>query len=236
MKFYSRLRILKVSLQLILNPKRTDLIFKAVQIISEDPDHEVFAAIEKKFEHNRDFWAMFSERYNPKPPTVAELSVFPEGSFGKALYHHLHTNKLSLEIFPRFECSRPIEYLSLRVYQDHDLWHVLTGYGINLEDELALQAFGVAQFHSPIATLLVAGGLLHLIWKSPLKAVEALGQVSLGYQRGLQARSLMGIRLHDLFDRPLPEVQKLCGLAPYGEINSSEYSQGLPLMVAALQH
>lgn len=218
MKFYNRLRIAKIVLQLILNPKRTDLIFKGVQIVSADPDQEIFSAIEKKFKNNREFIALYNDRYNPVPPTVAELSVYPNGSFGHALHQHLMSNNLTLEIFPRFEWRRPIEYMSLRVYQDHDLWHVLAGYGINLDDELALQAFGVAQYGSPISALLVAGGLLHLIWKSPLKAVEALGKISAGYQRGLAAPSLMGLRLHELFDRPLNEVQSLCGLAPQAEL------------------
>lgn len=234
MKLYNRLRLGKIVLQLILNPKRTELIFKGVQIVSDDPDQEIFAAIEKRFQNNQPFLAMYNDRYNPVPPTVAELSAYPEGSFGNALYQHLNLNNLSLEIFPRFEWRRPIEYLSLRVYQDHDLWHVLAGYDISIEDELALQALSVAQFGSPISTLLVAGGLMHLIWKAPLKAVHALGKISAGYQRGLQANSLIGLRLHELFDRPLIEVQKLCGLAPQDEVLTIEEKRFQPQIGARI--
>lgn len=219
MKIYNRLRVARIVLQLIFNPKRTDLIFKGVQIVSEDGDQKIFNVIENRFAENQEFQKMFAERYNPDPPTVQQLSRYADGTFGKALYHHLHNNNLSLELFPRFEWRRPVEYLSLRVYQDHDLWHVLTGLGISLDEELVLQAFGVAQFGSPISTLLVAGGLLHLIWKSPLKAVEALGKVSAGYQLGLQANSLMGIRLHDLFERQLNDVQELCGLTVAAKVS-----------------
>lgn len=238
MKIYNRLRIGKIVLQLIINPKRTDLIFKGVQIVSEDGDRKIFEAIENRFVANVEFQKMFAERYNPEPPTVEQLSHYAEGTFGKALYHHLHKNNLSLDIFPRFACSRPIEYLSLRVYQDHDLWHALAGYGVTIEDELALQAFGVAQYGSPISTLLVAGGLLHLIWKNPLHAVEAFKKIMLGYQRGLQAKQLLGIRVHQLLDRPLTEVQNLCGLAPISSKTESIQSgdwQGLPLAEVALQ-
>ncbi len=212
MKIYNRLRIAKLLLQLVINPKRTDLIFKGVQIVTEDGDQKIFSAIEKKFENNHDFQENYRNRYNPDPPTNEELSHYPPGSFGQALYQHLHSNNLSLEIFPRFECRRPIEYLSLRIYQDHDLWHALTGYGVSIEDELSLQAFGVAQYSSPISTLLVAGGLLHLIWKNPLNAVDALRKIVAGYQKGLEAKPLLGFRLHELLDRPLIEVQILCGL------------------------
>lgn len=234
MKLYNRLRIVQIVLQLIVNPRRTDLIFKGVKIVSEDGDTKIFEAIENRFAANVDFQKMFAERYNPEPPTIDQLSQFEEGTFGKSLYHHLNSNNLNLDIFPRFECRRPIEYLSLRVYQDHDLWHVLTGYGVTVEDELALQAFGVAQYGSPISALLVAGGLLHLIWKNPLNAVEAFKKIVQGYQRGLQARQLLGIRVHQLLQRPLSEVQDLCRLAL--STTTELQPQGLPQVEVALQY
>ncbi len=74
----------------------------------------------------------------------------PQNSFGYALFQHMNTNKLGFDLWPRLDSDRPIDYLSTRIYQDHDLWHALLGLGVEIEDELALQAFGVAQYHSPI--------------------------------------------------------------------------------------
>ena len=153
MKVVNRLRIARILIQLVINPKRTELIFQGVKIVTDDGDQNIFTTIENSFQDEKDFNELYNEKYNPSPPTLEELSLCSEGTFGFALHQHLKANHLTLGIFPRFEWRRPIEYLSLRIYQDHDLWHALLGYGIGINDELALQAFGVAQYRSPISTL-----------------------------------------------------------------------------------
>ncbi len=212
MKFINRLRIGKLFVQLVFNPKNTELIFEGVRIVSADGDDKLFKEIETTYLSSQDFLDLYESRYNPVPPKLEKLKSYAPGTFGRALYQHLSDHNLSLEIFPRFEFHRPIEFLSLRAYQDHDLWHVLLGRSVEIEDELAVQAFGVAQYGSPVASLLIAGGLLHLLWKSPMRAAKALEGISANYQLGKRAKLLVGLKLQDLFDLPLPEARRFCGL------------------------
>ena len=54
---------------------------------------------------------------------TAELLAFPEGSLGHAVGRHLHAG--GFELLPRLE--------------DHDVFHVFTGIGASVVDEVALQ-------------------------------------------------------------------------------------------------
>jgi ubiquinone biosynthesis protein COQ4 len=214
LSFLNRFRIIRIFIQLVINPNRTDLIFNMVKILTHDPRRRsIVKTMEEKMLSDSSFTSMYESGYLAKATTMADLEHLPDGSFGRALYRHLHDNHLDLDFFPQIQPKRLIDYFSLRMYQDHDLWHVLLGYGVTVEDELAVQAFSIAQFGSPVGSMIITGGMLHLLLKSPLRAVAAIGKISEGYQAGKSARFLPGIRLYDLFAKPLQEVRGICGLA-----------------------
>lgn len=216
MNFWNRLRAIKMFFQLVKNPNRTDLIFKGVAIASEDVNQELVKTIEQLVLSDKPFQVMYTENYIPDLPQLKILAGLPEQSFGKALYKHMNDNNLDFKMFfnqnLNLDLKRPIYYLSTRIYQDHDLWHVLLGYGTDVEDELAIQAFGVAQFHSPIGVVIIAGGLLHLLGKNPARAVDAFRKINEAYQLGRKTKFLLSVRIHELLPRPLNEVRQMCGL------------------------
>lgn len=212
MTIWNRARIFGIFMQLLHNPTRTDLIFKGVEIVSLDPDQELVKALENEVLSNGDFKKMHETKYVPEAPSLEMLRNCPEDSFGRAVYNHMNENKLDFSLWPKYDSDRPIQYLSTRIYQDHDLWHALLGYGVAVEDELAIQAFSLAQFKSPIALLLVAGGLIHLLVKSPKRAFEAFKKLNETYTLGRRTHFLLSIRLHDLFLRPLTDVRQICGV------------------------
>jgi ubiquinone biosynthesis protein Coq4 len=193
-----------------MNPNRTDLIFKVVDIASHDTGNPVVAELEGKMMEEPVVRDMYEKHYVPDVPQMAMLAKCPEQSFGNLLYHHLADNNLDLSLWPRFEYKRPVDYISLRIYQDHDLWHVLLGATVSVEDELKVQAFGVAQYQSPISTLLVAGGLLHLLMKDPMRAVKAMSQVAEGFNLGKKAKFMLTVKLHEMFALPIGEVRQAC--------------------------
>jgi ubiquinone biosynthesis protein Coq4 len=213
MSLWNRLKIFLLFIQLVRDPNRTDLIFRGVAIVAKNPGLPAIKAVEQCVLANETFKSMYDENYVPTAPSLEVLSKLPQESFGYALFQHMNSHGLSFEIFPKVKYTRPIQYLSTRLYQDHDLWHALLGYGVEVEEELAIQAFGVAQFQSPVGTMLIAGGLLHLLRKNPSRAVLALKKINEGYTLGKSSRFLPAIRLHELFAKPLREVRELCGVA-----------------------
>ena len=203
MRILDNLRVLKIYLGLIRDPNRTELVFDAVKIATKYKDDPLAQEVIGRVMSNDEFRNRFEERYLPPWPSLEQLRECPEGSFGQAVYRHMVMNGLDLELFPRVEPHDEIDYLNARAYQDHDLWHALLGYGTEVEDELAIQAFNVAQFRSPLGILLISGGLLHMLIFHPGKAVDAIAKISEGYRRGQKAKFLLGMKLVEMLPQPL---------------------------------
>jgi ubiquinone biosynthesis protein Coq4 len=213
MKLWSKIRLLFLFIRLIFRPQRTDLIIRVIEIVSENPDLKPVKMVEETIMSVDSFKTMFEEKYNPDRPSMAMLQNCPPGSFGKSVFDHMTTHQITFDLFPTYGAEKPIMYLSTRIYQDHDLWHTLFGFATEVEDELALQAFSLAQFKSPAALALIAGGMVHLLIKNPIRAVEAFKKVTGMYNIGNQIPFLLGVRLHELFTRPLEEVRQICKIA-----------------------
>jgi ubiquinone biosynthesis protein Coq4 len=213
MTFWNRLKVVSIFVRVSLNPKRTDLIIEGIDVISRDPTHEALKDVEERVLSNETFRSMYEQNYVPNTPSMEMLKHCPVGSFGEALYKHMDTNGLGFDLFPRYESQRPIKYLTTRIFQDHDLWHALLGYDVSVEDEIALQGFAFAQYQSPFSLVLILGGLLNLLRKSPKRAIEAFAKIHEAYSIGKRAPFLLSVRLHDLFLKPLPEAREICGLA-----------------------
>lgn len=206
------LRLMRIYGQLVRDPNRTELIFKAVDLVSRDPDPRILQTIEAHAMADQGFRELYEEKYDPPQPALEELRRSPPGSFGEALYHHLHANGLSLELFPKVVVKRPLDYLNARAYAIHDFLHPLFGYSTSVEDELALQAVGTAQYYSPLSAMLISGGLLHILKQDPMGCARAIAKVSEGHRRGEAARFLLGIRLHEMLELPLADVRARCGV------------------------
>lgn len=213
MTILERVKITQLFFQLVQNPGRTELIFKAIDIATKHRDDPVVIKILEQIYSNETFRELYGQKYVGDLPPLEELAKYPEGSFGREYYRHMSSNGLTPELFPKFDPANDLEYINLRMYQDHDLWHALLGYGVSVEDELAVQAFSTAQLQSPFSAMLIAGGLLHLLKSEPVRAVTALKEVAEGYERGKNAKFLLGFRLNEMLEKPIGEVRELCGVA-----------------------
>jgi ubiquinone biosynthesis protein Coq4 len=85
--------------------------------------------------------------------------------------------------------------------------HVLTGFGVDGVGELGLQAFNLAQNRSPLAVMLIFGGMLSALQNDePLE--ELLTALSRGFDLGLKAECVIAQKLEEGWDRPLADWRK----------------------------
>lgn len=105
-----------------------------------------------------------------------------------------------------------IRYKVLRGYQTHDLHHVLTGYAATPFDELALQAFGLAQQNYPYAAMTLATILNHATLVDPWLITPAMDAITEGWAYGRRARSIQFVAFETMLDRPLADVRAEYGL------------------------
>jgi ubiquinone biosynthesis protein Coq4 len=150
---------------------------------------------------------MFEQRYVSQTPDVDALARLPEGTLGNAFAQHLRTNNLKPDFYPEIEPNDDLAYMILRMRQTHDIWHTVTGFGTDVAGEVGLQAFGAAQLHNPLASLLVGGGLFQTLWRGG-DADRVMDEVARGWRMGRTAKTFFAQRWEEGWDRPLSQWRK----------------------------
>jgi ubiquinone biosynthesis protein Coq4 len=201
-------------LRFIRNPYDTEGIFKMAKSFHQSAPKELVQKVIGPLLEKSSIESDFHNRVWHAHPKMAELAHYPEGSFGREAYLFFTANNLDENLFPAADYTDVASYITSRVYQAHDFWHVLTGHSVDLIDEMALQAFSVGQFKQALGMTIIAGGIIHIMQKHPDRAFEIMNAITEGYERGLKARLLLDINIFQYLDRPLKEVQEELGIVP----------------------
>ncbi len=109
---------------------------------------------------------IIAQRYLAASPCLETLLKLPEDSLG----YHYATHLISLNFDPNFyrsiQVNSDTDYLLLRLRQTHDIWHIVTGFGVDVTGELQLKAFELSQTRRPLAIVLLLGGLFGALFSS----------------------------------------------------------------------
>jgi len=202
---FTKLKMIEAFITLVRNPLKTEKIF-AISDLGRERQAKEAEKILKPILENERFQTLWKEGYNPMIEMNA-LRQLPDATFGNAVAKFLDKNGFDANGFPRVEAQSGLGYLSARMRQTHDQWHVLTGYEANVKDEIALQAFVMAQINSPLSAVIITGGLLHTMFYHPSRLIETIAAVAEGYTRGRKSKNLLTERLEDYWSSPLTEVR-----------------------------
>lgn len=154
------------------------------------------------------FKSLVKERWRPQPIDLSALQTLPEGSLGRCYADQLIRQDITPEtLIDPSPVDSDKDFIVHRLKETHDITHVLTGFGIDGASELGLQGFNLAQNRSPLAVMLIFGGMLSALQNdealSPM--LRALAQ---GFQMGLDAELVIARKLEDDWDRPLADWQR----------------------------
>jgi ubiquinone biosynthesis protein Coq4 len=145
------------------------------------------------------------------PIVLADLERLPEGTLGRVFAAHCRAR----EINPNLVYVPPddeVGWLLNHLYQSHDIWHVVTGWGNALPGEVGLGGFYAGQLRSPA----FFGYMLALVM---LNAVGRRANVdplfaalSVGYRMGKSSEPLFGVAWDELWGKPFAEVRERFGI------------------------
>jgi len=157
------------------------------------------------------------------------LLAMPEGSLGRAYAGFMGREQISADGLvaasaeggrgPDPDASPEQRWFGERLRDQHDLWHVVTGYGRDLLGEGALLAFTYAQTRNPGIGFIVA-----VAWWRAGEAPEIRRLFREAHRRGRRAAWLPAQAWEELLPRPLEEVRRELGVgAPvrYAPLRSS---------------
>jgi ubiquinone biosynthesis protein COQ4 len=142
---------------------------------------------------------------------LAALARLPAGTLGQAYSAFLTSRNLTPEVFvpPRDVRDENVRYLSQRMRQTHDLWHVLTGYDTDVLGEIELQAFMYAQLGTPFSLLVAVLGMS----RARPRTLSLPRRVWNAYARGKRAEQLAWRFWERHFTTPVADLRRVLKLA-----------------------
>jgi ubiquinone biosynthesis protein Coq4 len=146
------------------------------------------------------------------PPDLQRLQNLPEGTLGREYSNRMLMEKLDPDFYKILEIKDDETFIMMSLRRTHDLWHVITDFDTTVPGELALQAFMMAQTHSPLAPFLIAGTLFAAALNDPRRAREIIEHVSRGWEMGSRASPLFSLDWEKNWGAPLPELRRQYGI------------------------
>lgn len=197
---------------LVADPEATDKVFEIIDAMAGD-------ATEKC--HQRFLGTASGQRLAAADGSLLAtllqrdwLQSLPEGSLGRAYLHFLESEQLSADGLVEASdsagqyshASPGFRHFNLRLRDQHDLWHITTGYGRDVAGEASLLAFTYAQTRNRGLGLISLVGGLKLYRRFGLSIFKSLWQ---GYQLGKAAAWLPQQEWETLLALPLVQVRDL---------------------------
>jgi ubiquinone biosynthesis protein COQ4 len=158
--------------------------------------------------------ALIRDRYIPSAHDLDALLTLPPDSLGYIYAAKMKKTGFDPNLHAGMTASSDAEYVELRLSQTHDLWHVITGFGTSLVDEIGLQAFHLPQFPYPLATMLVANSLISTTLKEPEMLPQLLAAITQGFQMGNAAKPLFAQKWEEGWEKPLTQWQAELNIQP----------------------
>ena len=104
---------------------------------------------------------MIQDHWRPAPIDLDALEQLPAGQLGALLCLTTQISGITPDtLIDPAPITSDQEFIVHRLKETHDIVHVLTGFGVDGVGEIGLQAFNLAQNRSPLAVLLIFGGML----------------------------------------------------------------------------
>lgn len=147
---------------------------------------------------------------------MAALRQLPAGSLGGALARFHEENNLKSDIYmvPASYTPDPeAAFLMQRLRHAHDVWHVLTGLGVQGHEEILLHAFSLAQTGLPSSIALMAlGSVKHMLLEGRLRTF--VFGMRRAYDHGRRATSLLPVYWERHWETPVEEIRARYGVVP----------------------
>jgi ubiquinone biosynthesis protein COQ4 len=198
---------------LVRDPNQLGKVFDLREQIA---DERVLREMAEHFRADPRGAAALRERWRIGRVDLDALARLPEGSLGRAFAEHMRRNGLDPAAIPSLAAKDELSFVDAHLYETHDVWHVVTGFGADVAGELGLQAFYAAQFPARLSLAIMSGGLLNTMLFAMSDARRRMDAIAEGWLIGREARPLFGVHWSAWWEQPLDEVRSELSITPAG--------------------
>ena len=148
-----------------------------------------------------------ANRHRIGPIDLTALAAMPTGTLGPVFGAHCQTKGLdpNLVLLP---ADSDADFVMAHMFESHDIWHVVTGWGNDEVGEIGLGGFYLAQMKLPLVALMLALILINTIVRQPTTLGARMDALVAGYQMGKASPLLFGTRWDQMWNVPLVEVRQ----------------------------
>ena len=144
---------------------------------------------------------------------IDALSQLPEGTLGRTFADHMGAKELDPNLVEPLPVDSPGSFVLAHFGETHDIWHLVTGYGMDELGEASLIGFYSAQFgQAPHFALLLGILFLNTAFFRPADFRRRMDALTVGWEAGKSADSLFGRDWAGLWDTPICEVRESLGV------------------------
>lgn len=148
---------------------------------------------------------MIQERYLAPVYDLDKLLKYPQDSLGYVYALSMKQSGFDPDLYSDIQIDSDESYVEARLGQTHDIWHIITGFGTSTTEEMGLQAFHLAQFPYPLATMLISNVLVTTTLLNPEEIPLLLDTIQRGWQMGKQAKQLFPQKWEQAWDKPVTQ-------------------------------
>ncbi len=211
----TQLRSLIAFARLSRDLNRLDEVFELGKSLRKDPalQREMVEYHGRTDEGRR----ALTERPRLGPLDLEALALLPDGTLGRTVADSMRRANLDPSAIPTLTAENEGEYVFAHYYETHDIWHAVTGFGVDKAGELGLQAFYLAQGPARLSAMILAAGLLELVIGDEQfdDRERRLTEIVRGYETGRRATNLFGVRWNEFWGVPLPALRERFRLGEY---------------------
>lgn len=194
--------------RLVQDPNRLDEVFEMADALGKP---EALNPIVEEIAKDPFVARAFEERHRIEVD-LASLRKLPEGTLGRAFAAHMDAAKLDPSALPTLPDSDRVLYFRAHLYETHDIWHAVTGFGVDFVGELGLQGFYLAQIPGPLPALLVATGFVRSAIYDRHLIKPFMNELIRGWRMGASAKPFFGVKWDEMWSLPLAEVRAKLGI------------------------
>ena len=198
---------------LVRDPNQLNKVFELRESMASP---EVMQKMDDFFSQTASGRAALEKRTRLGALSLDALATLDEGSLGHSYAKHMREAGLDPAAIPTLASPDRLTYLSAHLYETHDLWHVVTGFGTDVAGELGLQAFYLAQFPALLSSAILAAGLLNTTLFTPDERERRMEAITLGWRLGRAAKPFFGVAWGELMSKPLSDVRRELGVPDDG--------------------
>jgi ubiquinone biosynthesis protein COQ4 len=158
--------------------------------------------------------AILAERYIAPPHNLNALLQYPKNSLGYTYASYMREAGFQ-PLTPAISIDSDTHYIEHRWQQTHDVWHIITGFDTSGIGEIGLQAFYLAQFQLPLASLLIANTLISVTLFQPQVLSSLLMAIVCGWEMGRNARPLIAQKWEEAWEKPVAVWRTELNVCPF---------------------